>query len=55
VDFELFLVEVTLGVNQYTALSFSERLKEVDITPSILGSTGSALDNAQCTNRSSLP
>lgn len=30
---------------QYTALSFSERLKEVGITPS-MGRTGSALDNA---------
>jgi putative transposase len=30
---------------QYTALSFSERLKEVGITPSI-GRTGPALDNA---------
>lgn len=30
---------------QYTALSFSERLREVDIKPSI-GRTGSALDNA---------
>jgi putative transposase len=30
---------------QYTALSFSERLKEVGITPSV-GRTGSALDNA---------
>jgi putative transposase len=30
---------------QYTALSFGERLKEVDIAPS-MGRTGSALDNA---------
>jgi putative transposase len=30
---------------QYTALSFSQRLKEVGITPS-MGGTGSALDNA---------
>jgi transposase InsO family protein len=30
---------------QYTALSFSERLKEVGITPS-MGSTHTALDNA---------
>jgi putative transposase len=30
---------------QYTALSFSERLREVGITPS-MGGTGSALDNA---------
>jgi putative transposase len=30
---------------QYTSLSFSERLKEVGITPS-MGTTGSALDNA---------
>ena len=30
---------------QYTALSFSERLREVGITPS-MGRTGSALDNA---------
>ena len=30
---------------QYTALSFSQRLKEVGITPS-MGRTGSALDNA---------
>ncbi len=30
---------------QYTALSFSERLKEVGITPS-MGRTGTALDNA---------
>ena len=30
---------------QYTALSFSERLREVDIIPS-MGRTGSALDNA---------
>ncbi len=30
---------------QYTALSFSERLKEVGITPS-MGRSGSALDNA---------
>ena len=30
---------------QYTALSFSKRLKEVGITPS-MGRTGSALDNA---------
>jgi len=30
---------------QYTSLSFSERLKEVGITPS-MGRTGSALDNA---------
>jgi len=30
---------------QYTALSFSERLKEVGIKPS-MGRTGSALDNA---------
>ena len=31
--------------SQYTALSFSERLKEVGITPS-MGRTGTALDNA---------
>jgi len=30
---------------QYTALSFSDRLKEVGITPS-MGRTGTALDNA---------
>jgi putative transposase len=30
---------------QYTALTFTERLKEVGITPS-MGRTGSALDNA---------
>ncbi len=30
---------------QYTALSFSQRLREVGITPS-MGRTGSALDNA---------
>ncbi len=30
---------------QYTALSFSERLREVGITPS-MGRTGSVLDNA---------
>ena len=30
---------------QYTSLSFSERLREVDITPS-MGRTGTALDNA---------
>jgi putative transposase len=33
------------GGPQYTALSFSERLREVGITPS-MGRTGSALDNA---------
>lgn len=31
---------------QYTALSFSERLKEVGIKPSSMGRTGSTLDNA---------
>lgn len=36
--------EAKLGV-QYTALSFSERLKEVGIKPS-MGRTGTALDNA---------
>jgi hypothetical protein len=30
---------------QYTALSFSERLREVGIKPSVMGRTGSALDN----------
>jgi len=33
------------GVQYYTALSFSERLREVGITPS-MGRTGTALDNA---------
>ena len=33
---------------QYTALSFSQRLREVGITPSMasMGRTGTALDNA---------
>lgn len=39
---------------QYTALSFSEKLRGVGITPS-MGRTGSALDRAPWPNRSSLP
>jgi transposase InsO family protein len=34
-----------LEPGQYTALSFSERLEEIGITPS-MGRTGTALDNA---------
>ena len=37
---------------QYTALSFSQRLREVGITPS-MGRTGSALDNAPWPSRRS--
>ena len=39
---------------QYTALSFSEKLRGMGITPS-MGRTGSALDRAPWPNRSSLP